>query len=101
MQAVLCRRVCLLQNMCPPRALRRRNPATPHPPHSVAIMNMSVVIKQREGREGKREAVGGETTGQAFDEFSLIDMLRSGDLAEELKCQRTLSRCSCREKVGG
>lgn len=64
-------------------------------------MNMSAVIKRREGREGKREAVGGETTGQAFDEFSPIDMLWSGDLAEELKCQRTVSRCSCRERAGG
>lgn len=98
MQAVLRRRVCLCKTCALPAPF-----ATATPP--VAIMNMSAVVKQREGREGKgeaeREAVGGETTGQAFDEFSLIDMLRSGDLAEELKCQRTVSRCSCGEKAGG
>lgn len=75
----------------------RSPPFCPLPPP--AIMTMSSVIKEGK-REVGRDAVGGETTGQAFDEFSEINML-GGDLAVELKCQRMLSCCSCRKKLNG
>ena len=55
----------LSANMCAPFCLFL-------PP---AIITMALDMRGKGGNEVGREAVGGEKTGQAFDEFSEINML--------------------------
>lgn len=65
--------VCLdLYSTYLPMSANMRPWFCPLPPP--AIITMSLVIKRGE-REVSRQAVGGEMTGQAFDEFSEINML--------------------------